>query len=164
MSNEDFEPGVSFDYERVHRGAKQRIRRWTWLRLFILFCILSSIFSTLWSRPYAAWNGAIYSNPWPIALLICWFLYMLIRRIIRSSQDSGDKLDDRIDRAVQREMRREAERAARYTEVDDLFEKTKRGSSDEKPKQMPRRVARLGDDGELIYEEESRSDQDGRGL
>ena len=134
--------GEQFDFDRLRKIVEDRVRRSSFLRHFIMFCIGCSIISALWGGfgHFPFWDMSPYQNiPWPLALVFFVGFVVLIGRTARA------------DRTTEREMyraRQRLERDALYTEVDDLFEKTKQVAV------RPKRRARLGDDGEMVFVEE----------
>ncbi len=163
------------DVDRVRERVKARLQRrrspfWrSCLTLIIGLMIVSAIVNSI------AGTGMgmhVFSNsaPWVIFFLIIIGASMF-RRAARSSR--AMPTDDEIARAVERELRREQRRVSRqslgdrwygYDDADGdyaAYEKPKRSETQPIEKRKNEPAVRLGDDGELIFDNDQQQSQSG---
>lgn len=138
MSDKQFEPLDGYDY--VHEGPRAEGQLTSWIRLFIQFCIVAVILWVLVFGYFPFWRGAPRGIPWPLMMIAFWILMLLMRgsRNYHGTHRKSGEWIERRDSDID-------------TDLDDLFEVTAYEKS--------KRVARLGDDGEIVYVEESQRSQ-----
>jgi hypothetical protein len=134
MSDEQFEPSGGYEYG--HEGTGDNGRQVAWVRRLIQFCIVTTFVSIFLVGRFPSWSHMAHGVPWFWALFAFWGLLVLLWQ--------GDSGDERAYSKPDQWAHLWANRDT-YAEVDDLLEMT----ACEKPK----RIARLGDDGEIVYVE-----------
>jgi hypothetical protein len=140
MSDRQFEPSGRYEYSRERTGDKGR--EVAWVRLLIQFCIVTTLVSIFLLGRFPFWSHMPHGVPWFWAIFAFWGLLVLLWQGNNRYKSAHRKPDEWISGWADRDA---------YADVDDLLEMT----ACEKPK----RVARLGDDGEIIYVEESQRRQ-----
>ncbi len=142
----------------------------------ILMAVGGSVVMAVRSTAFAGMPSALRNIPSGIWAIVSLFVLMtIVRRFrggLRSSRWRSVPGDEEIDRAIRLELRRERRRMAGqegpyWSEddtadeccdddaYDDDYEKPKRGELQATEKRKNEPVVQLGDDGELIYDDES---------
>ncbi|MBX3083359.1 MAG: 2TM domain-containing protein [Anaerolineae bacterium] len=125
---------MSADYDDIRKRVERRVnRRYQFYRHLGSYLTTNLI---LWAIYFVTNGFHIGPAPWPMWVTIFWGIGM-ISEASKVFADSG-MLDDMRERELQRELEREKDRLYR-----EGYEKPKRGD-----------VVSLGDDGELIYDDE----------
>ncbi len=149
------------DLSQIRENVKRRLRyRRSPITVVILAVVVSMIVANVLSVVGQRTDAFPVWFPGIIALLIA--IRIISSRLgSRAWRRRSDRSDDEIDRAVRRELRRQGYMNDRsdtengeYDE-DDYLEKAKRGVQPAASKHKNDAHVRLGDDGELIFDEES---------
>ncbi len=168
------------DLERVRKRVKGRLLHRSSLKIVtaavtgilaaVLILVIMAFVGELAGRaslsalPSA--SSEVRGLPWIIPAAIVLVIIALtgrLRRGLRSSRRSLVPGDDEIERAVRRELRHERRRMAgqeapedRYEgyDYDDEYEKPKRVGMQPTEKRKNESLVQLGDDGELIFDDE----------
>jgi hypothetical protein len=135
MSDEQFEPSSGYEYG--HEGPADNGREVAWVRLLIQFCLVTTLVSIFLLGRFPFWSHMPHGVPWFWAIFAFWGLLVLLWQGNSGYERTYDKPAEGTPLWANRDA---------YADVDDLLEMT----ACEKPK----RIARLGDDGEIVYVEE----------
>ena len=167
------------DMDRVRERVKRRLQRRTsplgWIFWIVIFVMIASWLSRPWSSGMSIFPGS--SSAW-LVFAVVMYLAWRYRVSRRSTSSRAMPSEEEIARAVSKELRHERKRImrnavfgspARWSEVDDelndgaeLYEKPKRTSGQSTEQRQPESVVRLGDDGELIFDDEEQASRRGQ--
>jgi hypothetical protein len=168
------------DIDRVRERVKQRLQRRNSPLRWILWIVILVLIGNLFVRPWPTNMPFIPGNTaaWAIFAVL---VYLAWRSKFRSRSSSRRAMpsEDDIARAVRKELRRERRRlvrnrlfdsAAHWSEEDydydegdeDLYEKPKRTLDQPMEKRKADPGVQLGDDGELIFDDEEQVSRRGQ--